>query len=100
MIWSGQKEEGATPQEVQKLDLSSRLSHRGLLIVVDPIKKLYEYYRPGQFMYPEGMPFISILNPDGTVKRILHMPEYGKVWFVTKKDADAYCNRIIQGEKL
>lgn len=91
---SCRKGERAKPQEEEKLDLVSRLSHRGLILVVDPVKKIYEYYRPEQIKYPEGMPFITILNPDGSTKRILNMPDYGKVWFVTKKEADRYCDRF------
>ena len=94
------KGERATPQEEEKLDLVSRLSYRGLIVVIDPLKKIYEYYRPDQLGYPPDVSFVNIYNKDGTVKRSLLRHEYGKVWFVTKKEADQYCNRVIQGDVL
>lgn len=82
------------------MDLSSRLSSRGLLTIVDPYKKIYEYYRPCQLSYPADIHYVNIMNPDGTVKRTLYRSEYGRVWFVTKKEADIYCNRLKQGDIL
>ena len=80
------------------MTIYSRLGYRGLILVIDPLKKIYEYYGPSQLGYPPDVSFVNIYNKDGTVKRTLYKHEYGTVWFVTKKDADLYCNRKIQGE--
>ena len=93
----GQKE-GETALFEKKRKLISHLTRYGLWLLIDPRSRAYQQIHPRRLIIMDD--FIQIYNntKHENLIRTLYLSEYGKTWFCTKKEADLYCNRFIQGE--
>ena len=93
----GEEEERTAPLR-RKRDLLSHLTTYGLWLLVDPLTHSYQQIHPRRLIVTESTIEIYNNTKHENLLRTLYLSEYGRVWFCTKKEADLYCNRFIQGD--